>query len=314
MSLAGAFLLPALAAGRPFGAGQFCPRNASAGLTPTFDGEWEFVMVGGGTAVFDCSGDGLPDVFVPGGSYQRFRAIPERQRSAARWPFRKRRQPRGLRLDDGDSGAYPLDIDSDGVMDLVVLRVGENAADAGLGDCKFKDATRIGGFRRRCLVHRLCRDLGTWADWPTLAFGNYIDRTQEEAFPWGSCTDNCCIAARRPFDAPAADPVVLRLVDAVHRLEPLGARPACGCRTTANTTRAGRNRCGTWSRASRPGFTPRRRLETAAHLGDGHRQPRCDAGRLSRLLPDLDGRQQAAGAEGPGPASRDYADKPSSAA
>ena len=31
-----------------------------------FDGEWEY-MVGGGVAVFDCNGDGFPDMLLPGG-------------------------------------------------------------------------------------------------------------------------------------------------------------------------------------------------------------------------------------------------------
>ena len=60
----------------------------------------------------------------------------------------------------------------------------------GLGACKFERANEAWGF-----------DGGdgwstafaaTWergANWPTLAVGNYIDRTQETE-PWGSCTDN----------------------------------------------------------------------------------------------------------------------------
>ncbi len=73
------------------------------------------------------------------------------------------------------TGAYPIDIDSDGLMDLAVLRRGANVLLRGLGDCAFEDATAALGL-----------DGGdSWtaafsATWegsnrlPTLAFGNYL--------------------------------------------------------------------------------------------------------------------------------------------
>ena len=39
------------------------------------------------------------------------------------------------------TGAYPLDIDSDGLMDLAVLRRGADAMLRGLGDGRFEDAS-----------------------------------------------------------------------------------------------------------------------------------------------------------------------------
>ena len=36
------------------------------------------------------------------------------------------------------TGAYPLDVDSDGTMDLAVLRVGEDLLLRGIGDCRFE--------------------------------------------------------------------------------------------------------------------------------------------------------------------------------
>ena len=121
------------------------------------------------------------------------------------------------------TGAYPLDIDSDGNMDVVMLRVGENVVMRGEGDCRFSRANEAWGF-----------DGGdgwstafaaTWekgSSWPTLAIGNYIDRA-EEMEPWGSCTDNW-------LHRPAADASILRTaarpdaqllpaLHAVHRLE-----------------------------------------------------------------------------------------------
>jgi enediyne biosynthesis protein E4 len=44
------------------------------------------------------------------------------------------------------TGAYPVDIDSDGITDLVVLRVGETVLLRGLGDCAFERANESWGF------------------------------------------------------------------------------------------------------------------------------------------------------------------------
>jgi hypothetical protein len=87
-------------------------------------------------------------------------------------------------------GAYPLDIDSDGMMDLVVLRQGENKLMRGLGDCRFEAANETWGFDGGDAWSTAFAAI--WEkgqSWPTLATGNYIDR-KEDAFPWGSCTDN----------------------------------------------------------------------------------------------------------------------------
>jgi enediyne biosynthesis protein E4 len=88
------------------------------------------------------------------------------------------------------TGAYPLDIDSDGITDLVLLRVGENVVMRGLGHCRFEEANRRWGFDGGDAWSTAFA--ATWekgAAWPTLAVGNYIDR-HEDTSPWGSCTDN----------------------------------------------------------------------------------------------------------------------------
>ncbi len=169
----------------PAAAQSFADDTAGSGLDGIFAGEWEY-MVGGGAAAFDCSGDGFPDLVIAGGSDPaRF----YRNTSARGGALTFARETAGVEL-DAVTGAYPLDIDGDGVMDLVLLRVGENLVMRGLGDCRFERANELWGF-----------DGGdgwstafaaTWEpgqDWPTLAIGNYIDRTQD-AFPWGSCTPN----------------------------------------------------------------------------------------------------------------------------
>ena len=46
---------------------------------------------------------------------------------------------------DAVTGAYPIDVDSDGVTDLVVLRWGENVSLRGLGDCRFERANEAWG-------------------------------------------------------------------------------------------------------------------------------------------------------------------------
>ena len=67
----------------------------------------------------------------------------------------------GLELDKV-TGAYPLDVDSDGVTDLVLLRVGENVVMRGTGRLPFRARQRTLGLRRRrCLVDGACRNLGT---------------------------------------------------------------------------------------------------------------------------------------------------------
>ena len=108
------------------------------------------------------------------------------------------------------SGAYPLDVDSDGVEDLAVLRLGENVLLRGLGDCRFERANEDLG-------------LAGGADWttafsatwesgrslPTLAFGNY-EAVDDAGKPTGGCADN-------QLFRPVAEGTALR---AAARLQP----------------------------------------------------------------------------------------------
>ena len=75
------------------------------------------------------------------------------------------------------TGAYPLDVDSDGLVDLAVLRVGEDVVLRGLGDCAFERANEplgIDGGDSWTVAFS-----ATWEGsnaLPTLAFGDYLER------------------------------------------------------------------------------------------------------------------------------------------
>jgi hypothetical protein len=177
--------LPALsdAAGPPPATPRFAEETESAGLQSRFEGDEEYI-VGGGVAAFDCDSDGLPDLYVTAG--------------VGKARFYRNRSPRGqaLKLQEYRSGlettnaigAYPLDIDSDGNLDLVVLRVGEVQVFRGLGQCRFEPANEAWGLRTGNGWHTAMT--ATWERgqrWPTLAIGTYTDRSKPD-FPWGSCT------------------------------------------------------------------------------------------------------------------------------
>ena len=111
---------------------SFVEETASAGIDSIYAGEWEY-MVGGGVATFDCNGDGFADMLLAGGaSPAKF----YRNTSPRGGALRFETQESGLELDKV-TGAYPLDIDSDGNTDLVLLRVGENVVMRGLGELPF---------------------------------------------------------------------------------------------------------------------------------------------------------------------------------
>lgn len=194
-----AALLPALALAQEPQVPRYAEDSAGAGLSTPFQGGWQY-MVGGGPAVFDCDGDGALDIFLPGGEGPSglYRNI-----SAPGGDLRFARMA-GLEITEV-VGAYPLDIDSDGVTDLALLRVGEDRLLRGLGACRFESANRLWGFDGAdAWTTAFSATWETGAPWPTLAFGSYVDR-REEAFPWGTCTDNLLYrpdAAATGFAAP----------------------------------------------------------------------------------------------------------------
>ncbi|MFN4130756.1 MAG: FG-GAP repeat domain-containing protein, partial [Paracoccaceae bacterium] len=179
-----AFLLcaaPAMAQNVP----QFVEETAASGLSHAFTGEWEF-MVGGGVAAFDCNGDAVPDLAVSGGTGPAALFV---NQSASGGALAFAPVASGIEM-ERVTGTYPIDIDSDGITDLVLLRVGENVLMRGLGDCRFARANEDWGFDGGDAWSTAFAAM--WeegASLPTLAIGNYINQ-REEAYPWGSCTDN----------------------------------------------------------------------------------------------------------------------------
>ena len=177
---------PSAVAGEAVEIPTFVEETASAGVNSSYTGEWEFT-VGGGVAAFDCSGDGYPDMLLAGGSSpaKLYRNISKRG-----GPLRfEEVKNSGLELTNV-VGAYPLDIDGDGITDVVLLRSGENVLMRGLGGCKFERANEMWGFNGGDAWSTSFS--ATWergATWPTLAIGTYVDRHQDTS-PWGTCTDN----------------------------------------------------------------------------------------------------------------------------
>ncbi|MGV8985297.1 MAG: CRTAC1 family protein [Cypionkella sp.] len=179
---------------------KFIEETAISGIASVYAGKWEF-MTGGGVAAFDCNGDGKPELFMAGGTAN---ATLYRNDSATGGALKFTAVTSGAEL-DRVTGAYPLDVDGDGILDLVILRSGEDVVMQGEGNCHFHRANEAWGFNGRDLWSTAFS--ATWEkgqDWPTLAIGTYIDRTQD-AFPWGSCTENGLYRPKgRGFDAPLA--------------------------------------------------------------------------------------------------------------
>ena len=215
---------------------RFVDVALAAGVEHAYTGDWTH-YVGGGVAAFDCDLDGDPDLFFAGGA-------------SPATLYRNDSAPGTLRFsaavgsalaETGVTGAYPLDIDGDGNMDLAVLRLGANKLYRGLGECRFADASEGWGVPRG--------DAWTTAFsavWegdnrlPTLAFGNYVDRDLWAAMhtPFGASGHRRSADAGLPGQCPVppgrrgcgnlragdtAQPRPLPALDALLRLEPRGA-------------------------------------------------------------------------------------------
>jgi enediyne biosynthesis protein E4 len=149
---------------------RFIDATAESGVDHSYTGGAEH-FVGGGVAVFDCNDDGRPDLFLAGGADP---AALYRNQSDPGGAFRFEQVTSPVTDLAAVTGAYPFDLDSDGTIDLAVLRRGANVMLRGLGDCRFEDATRAfdldGGDEWTTSFSAAWE--GTNA-LPTLAFGNY---------------------------------------------------------------------------------------------------------------------------------------------
>jgi enediyne biosynthesis protein E4 len=180
---------------------KFVEETESSGLNSVYTGDWEY-MVGGGVATFDCNGDGFPDILTTGGS-SLAKFYVNTSKEGGTLTFNE--QKSGLEIENV-TGAYPLDVDSDGVMDVVLLRSGENIAMRGLGGCKFSRANEAWNFDGGNAWHSsFAATFEKNQTWPTIAIGTYIDLNKPDE-PWGSCTENVLL---RPEDQKFAAPHAL---------------------------------------------------------------------------------------------------------
>ncbi len=179
----------------------------------TYSGGWEH-FVGGGLAAFDCDGDALPELYAAGGSAPamllRNRSGPDSgpgsgPDSGPDGPLRfEDATPTALRL-TGVIGAYPLDIDSDGHLDLVVLRVGANQLLRGGPDCRFEPFDGLGFTSGNRWTTAFSATWEKGQTLPTLAFGNYVDRDDPKG-PFRACDINLLY---RPEGGKYGAPLVL---------------------------------------------------------------------------------------------------------
>ena len=189
---------PVLAAEVP----SYVPETETSGIEHIYEGGFVY-MAGAGLAAFDCDADGLPELFFAGGgpAAKFYRNVSE-----AGGPLRFRQDASaGLTL-TSVTGAYPLDIDGDGVTDLAVLRVGENVLMRGLGGCRFRRANEAWGFDGGDAWTTAFS--ATWEkgrDWPTLAFGNFMI-PDTVIMGYGECDANALYRPREGggYGAPIA--------------------------------------------------------------------------------------------------------------
>jgi enediyne biosynthesis protein E4 len=178
----------------------FVDEAASAGLVHTYVGD-DDVGVGGGLAVVDCDLDGRPDVYVAGGVAA---AALYRNVGTLGGPLRFAHVESPVTDMTRVTGAYPIDLDGDGIGDLVVLRDGENVLLRGLGGCRFERANERLGFDGGDAPTMAFS--ATWegaAALPTLAFGNYVDPTSTD--PHHLCHPNVLVRPNGPrYGSPLA--------------------------------------------------------------------------------------------------------------
>src|SRR5450759_546815 len=170
---------PTAALGPP----HFLDETSTSGIEHTYRGDPP-LEVGGGVAVIDCSGDGRPSLYLAGGAGP---AALYRNDSAVGGALRFTRLPDPATDLTDVTGAYPIDIDGDGVADLVVLRRGETVILRGLGGCRFERANERWSFAPGSGLSTAFS--ATWegtAALPTLALGRYL-----RLDPSGAATQDC---------------------------------------------------------------------------------------------------------------------------
>ena len=165
---------------------RFVDETVAAGIAHTYAGDYPY-SVGGGVAVLDCNGDGRPDLYLAGGDGTATLYL---NKSPIGGALRFVPVPSPATDLPGVTGAYPVDIDGDGITDLAVLRNGGNVLLRGLGDCRFESANERWGLDGGSALTTAFS--ATWEGThalPTLAFGNYVVNW-DDPDPAHLCSDN----------------------------------------------------------------------------------------------------------------------------
>ena len=258
---------------------RFVDETAGSGVDHTYTGDFPY-SVGGGVAVLDCDGDGRPDLYLAGGE-RPGRPVPQRQPGRRRAAVRDGRTTRRP-TSPASTGAYPLDVDGDGTVDLAVLRNGENVLLRGLGDCRFERANETWGFDGGDAITTAFS--ATWEGPATPADAGLRQLRQPTPTPQDPdhlCADNELIrpaAGGRRYDAPIPlTPswcTLSMLFSDWDRSGPAGPagqqRPPLLQRPERRPGAALADRAG---RGAAP-VHGRRRLDAGPDPGDGHRQLR----------------------------------------
>ena len=242
----------------------------------------------------------FPSVFLAGGKNPAKLFVNTSKRGG---PLKFEEKPLDIGADpkllENVIGAYPIDIDGDGHVDLFVLRVGENLLLKGGPDCTFTLANKEWNFDG---------DAG-WttsfsAEWekgqkfPTLAIGHYVDRNAPGS-PWGTCEDNSLYrpqpgdkpdySARTPL-APGFCALSMLFTDWNR-----SGTPSLSVSNDRQYYRGGEEQMWRIEPGKPPKlYSPRRRLAACVDLRHGHRRGRHRRLGLSAICADLDGRHQAA--------------------
>jgi hypothetical protein len=160
-------ITPTVSLGPP----RYVAESTTAGLDHTYGGG-DTSYIGGGVAVFDCNDDGLPDLYLAGGANPAA-LYRNDSRTGAELGFKVAADTASSR--SGVMGAYPLDIDGDGHVDLAVLRADGTELLRGVGDCRFEPGDDRWAFA--AATDWTTAFSATWegsAALPTMAFGKYV--------------------------------------------------------------------------------------------------------------------------------------------
>ena len=184
----------------------FVDETVASGLSFTYDGGFDAAF-GGGVAVFDCNDDNLPDLYLAGGDNPAALYVNVGRPGGA---VAFGRQADSVTELTHVNGAYPIDIDSDGIADLVVLRNGEDVVFRGRGNCQFDRANEawhlVDPLGDKSLTEAFSATWERGQSWPTLAFGNYVDQSVEDVDKW--CQPNTLVRPAATASGAGTGPAV----------------------------------------------------------------------------------------------------------